>query len=200
MFSKSILSSKTFWALLAPAVGAWLGYLQGTVDLQAALGATVMALIGMGMRLVTNGPVHVVTPSEVTQSSPDAPVVKRPQAGFSFVSAVVFTLLAAIGLLLVTMLQSCSALGLKPETVDQSLLQAESTATAALELSDQLLGNKTISLAQDRIVRRSHDVVVTAVHVAHAAVEAGDPAKAQAELSAIQADVDLLSQFLSAHK
>lgn len=99
-------------------------------------------------------------------------------------------------LLAVLLLTACATTG---PTLDQRLLQAESTATAALSVSTSLLNNGTITLAQDQTVRKSHDVVVAAVHTAHRAVGIGDAAGAQAQLTAIQADVDLLAAFVAAH-
>jgi hypothetical protein len=121
-------------------------------------------------------------------AAPAAPAAK--QAGF-----------ARIGLLLgMLMLSACAALGLRPQTMDQTLLEAESTATAALQMSTGLLINHTITLAQDQLVRKSHDVVIAAAHTGHSAIAAGDPAKAQAEIDAIQADLALLQSFISSHQ
>jgi hypothetical protein len=106
-----------------------------------------------------------------------------------------------LGLMLsVAALSACAALGLQPQTLDQTLLEAESTATAALQISTGLLGNHTITLAQDQLVRKSHDVVIAAAHTGHAALAAGDPAKAQAEVDAIRADLAVLQSFVSSHQ
>lgn len=129
--------------------------------------------------------------------APAASAEKPKQGGFSSIGFVMILLfLSLAGACFIGSMSACATTG---PTLDQRLLQAESTATAALSVSTSLLNNGTITLAQDQTVRKSHDVVVKAAHVAHTLIATGDAAGAAAQLSAIQADTDLLAAFVAAH-
>lgn len=186
---KALLTSKTVWGLLIGIIAPLLakhGYsidADGTVNDIIGVAGAILALYG---RVTAQAP--LVGPN--TKANQDATTIPN-QKGFIRLPV----------LLAISLLAACATLGLSQhQTVDQSLLEAESTATAALSMSTSLLESKSITLAQDVAVRKSHDVVIAAVRTGHNAIGAGDPAKAAAELSAIQADVDLLQSFISAHK
>lgn len=80
MFSKSLFTSKTFWVnLLAGFVGV-AGEASGVIP--AAYAPYIAAAVGIAniiLRLVSNGPVHVVTPVTVSQAASTAPIVKTAQ-------------------------------------------------------------------------------------------------------------------------
>jgi hypothetical protein len=183
IFSKSLFASKTFWVnLLAGFIGV-AGEASGLIPPKwAPYIAAAVGVANILLRLISTGPVHVTTPQTVTQASPDAPQVKAAQAGY-----------ARLGVLAILLMAGCASLGFQSsQTIDQSLQEAESVATAALSASTSLLVNKSIDLPTDKKVRKSHDVVISAVTMARGMESAGNAAGAAAQLAAIQGDLSFL--------
>lgn len=95
-------------------------------------------------------------------------------------------------LLLCLLLTGCATFGGQSQTLDQSLQEAETIATAALSASTTLLVNHQIDLPTDQKVRKSHDLVISAIKVARGMEASGDASGAAGELAAIQADLSFL--------
>lgn len=86
-----------------------------------------------------------------------------------------------------------------PKTISQSLVYAEATATAANTLAASAVTSHAISVAQAKEVGAASDLVVACVKKARALVSLGDAVGAQAQLTALAADLQLLNDFLAAH-
>ncbi len=143
MFSKSLFASKTFWInLLAGFVGV-AGEASGLIP--AAYAPYIAAAVGIAniiLRLVSNGPVHVVTPQTVTQATPDAPVVKVPtQAGFARLDILLATMAVSIAIIAGCATATPSA------DAKTAAYAAQTTADMALKSIPSLLATKTISKA-----------------------------------------------------
>lgn len=163
MFSKSIFQSKTFYAFMTAVLGAWGAFFQGSMTEQDAITATIMAAIGIGMRLVSNGPVHVTTPISVAQAAPGAPVVKA-QAGYSSLSFLL--MLAVIAVPLTLLLPGCAANQSTSTTAANVAYTATQTATLALTTAHSLKVAGTITVQTEaKIVAAAQEVNAAAVAV-----------------------------------
>jgi hypothetical protein len=132
---------------------------------------------------------------KLAQPTTDTQAPAQKQQG-GYARPALLALVAAASLLLF----GCQTLGLNStQTVDQDLLEAESTATTALSVATDLLVQRKITLAQDQAVRRSHDIVIALAHTGHAAFAAGNTSASQTQLDAMRGDLQTLQIFLAAH-
>lgn len=208
MFSKSLFQSKTFYAFMAALMGTWGAYFQGSMDLQSAISASVMAAIGLGMRLISSGPVHLTSPIVATQDAPGAAVVKTPAASAliggngsqgGFVRVPALFLMLGVALLMLAGCAALEAAAPAPQTPAESVLYVEAAAASADSLADQLLRAKTISATEANTVLMASEALQAAVTTAKAFLLKSDTAGAQAQLQAVQADLAVVTAFLTAH-
>lgn len=106
----------------------------------------------------------------------------------------------AMATLLVALLVSACALMPAPESLEQRLVYAKETATAANTLIVALLDTHAIGVAQARAVGGTADAVAAAVDVARLSLDAGDEVEAERQLRSLDRKVAALERFLQHHR
>lgn len=157
MDSKSIFTSKTFWANLLTAIVACAGEFSGVIPpTWAPYIAAGVGVANIVLRLITTGPVHVVAPPVVGSDA-------GKQGGFSRLPVILFLAAFSIGFMAV---QGCATVPNTP-TVSQAAYDAQLTADAAVRQIPILLGDHVISVDTARKIRGA----AVAVYQAASAVQ-----------------------------
>ena len=162
MFSKSIFASKTFWANLLGGLLQVIGLASGAIPPQyAPYLAAAQGILNIILRLLTNQPVHIVTPQTVTQSEPGAPTIKSPtQTGcvrIWFLLCVVMPAAFAW-----TLLTGCASNATTSQNIQTTATGALAAATAIQALAPQLLAEGKISSTAEQAWLRDAGVLEAA--------------------------------------
>lgn len=158
MFSKSLFTSKTFWVNLLTGIVTVAGEYSGIIP--PAWAPYIAAAVGVAnivLRLLTNTPVHVTTPSVVSQVSAVSPVVTK-QAGFMRLG-----LLLTVGAGSLLWLGACATTG--TSTPASIAFDAQTAADQAVKAIPALLQSKAISASTAKAIVQAADDVNAAAGV-----------------------------------
>lgn len=121
----------------------------------------------------------------------------QKQGGFARVNLLFAA--AALSSLALFVLPGCASTP-APQTPAESIVYVEAAAASADSLADRLYLAGSITKAEAQGVLRASRALQAAVQTAKALLASGDGGGAQAQLQAVQADLQLVTAFLTTHQ
>ncbi|HZR37260.1 MAG TPA: hypothetical protein VFA75_17960 [Nevskia sp.] len=134
-------------------------------------------------------------------AAPAAPaaVTASKQGGFSSINLLLGTAAIAVTVALLLGLAGCASTP-APQTPAETVVYVEAAAASADSLADRLYRAGSITRTEAQGVLTASQALQAAVQTAKALIATGDGAGAQAQLQAVQGDLQFVTSFLSNHQ